>query len=174
MKGRYLMTRKSNSITVQKARATAAIAGIQKYYSATAAMVMAGVSYTPTELITLLQAYVSALTALEAMRAQLHDAVLAGSAGRKQINTILLALQGFVTNAFGSSSSKLGDFGFTPRKQGQVKVATKAEAQIKSKATRQARRPAGPAAPVNTVGASNGSLPTAVTQTAASPGAPKV
>src|SRR5271155_2310267 len=168
------MSSKHNSFTVQQALATAAIAGIQKYYSTTATMVMAGVSYTPAGLISLLQAYVNAITALQALHAQLSDAVLGVKAQKEQIHAILLDLQGFVTNAFGRSSSKLGDFGFTPRKQGVVKVATKVQAQVKSEATRKARGTLGSKQKLSITGSTNGTSTTAATQPAANGSATKV
>ena len=137
-----MSSKNKSSFTVQQARATAAIAGIQKYYSATATLLLAGTSYTPAGLVSLLQAYVSAITALLALHAQLHDAVSEGKAQRDQINTILVALEGLVVSSFGSSSSKLNDFGFTPRKQADVTVATKAKAQSKSLATRDGKKAA--------------------------------
>jgi hypothetical protein len=168
------MSSRSNSFTVQQARATAAIAGIQKYYSTTATMVMAGVSYTPAGLISLLQAYVNAITALQALHAQLSDAVLGVQAQKGQINTILLDLESFVTNAFGRSSSKLGDFGFTPRKRGVPSVQTKAQAQVKSKATRKARGTLGSKQKLSITGGTNGTTTTAAAQPAANGSATKV
>ena len=53
------------SFATEQSRATAAIAGIQKYFSAMSALLLAGVSYTPTQLVNILQAYVSAITALK-------------------------------------------------------------------------------------------------------------
>jgi hypothetical protein len=136
------MATKHSSFTLQQARATAAIAGIQKYYSTTATLLMAGVSYTPTQLINLLQAYVSAITALQALHAQLHDAAVGAEAQKKQVHSILLVLQAFVTNQFGSSSSKLADFGFSPRKVGVESAATRAASAAKGKATRAAKKAA--------------------------------
>ena len=167
------MAGQSNSFTVQQARATAAIAGIQKYYSSTATLVMAGVSYTPAGLVSLLQAYVNAITALQALHAQLHDAASGVQTQRGQIDAILLDLKAFVTNAFGSSSSKLGDFGFKPRKQGVVPVATKAAAQVKSKATREGRSASGTTEKLSITGTSNGTTTTAATQPAANGSAAK-
>jgi hypothetical protein len=168
------MSGKSNTFTVQQARATSAIAGIQKYYSATATLLLAGTSYTPAGLISLLQAYVSAITALQALHAQLHDAVSEGKAQRQQIHVILLALEGLVASSFGSSSSKLGDFGFTPKKQGVPSVQTKAQAQVKSQATRKARGTLGPKQKLSITGSTNGTTTTAPAQPAASGSATKV
>jgi voltage-gated potassium channel Kch len=136
------MAAKTDSFLGQQARATAAIAGITKYYSATATLLMAGVSYTPAQLIAILQAYVAAITALVALHAELHDAVLAGKLQRKQVQAILLALEAFVVNQFGSNSSALNDFGFAPKKRAVETAATKAAAQAKGRATREAKKPA--------------------------------
>jgi len=125
------MTTKDNSFAVQTARANAAIAGIQKNYSATATLLLAGTSYTPSGLISLLETYVSAISALQALHAQLHDAVKQGATQKQQIHAILLALEGLVVSSFGESSSKLGDFGFTPKKVPVLTAATKAQAKAR-------------------------------------------
>ena len=156
-----MSSKNKSSFTEQQARATAAIAGIQKYYSATATLLLAGTSYTPAGLVSLLQAYVSAITALLALHAQLHDAVSEGKAQRDQINTILVALEGLVVSSFGSSSSKLNDFGITPKKVADTPAATKAEGQAKAAATRKAKKAAlasvtAPASPPAPPAASNG------------------
>jgi hypothetical protein len=150
-KVRCIMAKKNSSFTDEQARATAAIAGIQKYYSTTATLIMAGTSYTPAQLIALLQAYVGAITALVALHAELHDAVVAGKTQKKQVNGVLSDLEAFVVNQFGSSASQLNDFGFTPRKKAVESAATKAAAQAKAKATRAAKKPA-PAATTTTNG----------------------
>lgn len=151
------MSTTHDSFLEQKSLATAAIAGITKYYSATTTLILGGVSYTPTQLVNLLQAYINAISALMALHAQLHDAVSDTKAQKKHIRAILFALQALVMNEFGSSSSKMGDFGFTPKKQAVESAATKAEAQVKAKATRAKNHPQSTA----TSSATGGSTPKA-------------
>jgi hypothetical protein len=131
------------SSTAEKARVTAAIEGISKNFSSLATLNVAGVSYTPTSLIALLQAYADAITALQALHAQLTAAVLGNRGQQKQIQQVLLGLESFAKNFFGSTSEKLGDFGFMPKKEVVVTVPTKAAALAKSKATRVARHTMG-------------------------------
>jgi hypothetical protein len=164
----------SNSLTVLQTRATRAIAGVSKNLSATASINLAGVSFTPTSLNALLQAYANLVTALLAAHAQLHGTVLSERTQRKQVLAVLLALEGFVSNLFGPSSTTLGDFGFTPKKAVKVPVATKAEAQVKSKATRVARGTMGKKEKLGITGESTASTPPATTPATTNGATPKV
>ena len=130
----------THSITSESARVTSAIAGIQKYFPTTASLVLAGTSYTPTELVALLQAFANAVTALAALHAQLKGNVGTVRGQRKQVQKVLQALQSYVDNLFGSDPSKLADFGFKPRKAGVESAATKAASAAKAKATRAAKK----------------------------------
>jgi hypothetical protein len=161
----------NTSFSLLQTRVQRAIAGIQKNLSTTANFSLAGVSFTSTSLIALLQAYANLVTALLAVHAQLHNTVLSERAQRKQVLAVLSALESLVSNMFGPSSTTLGDFGFTPKKVVKVSVATKAEAQVKSKATRQAKEPGGSQGTLSTTGGSTASTPTAGTQSATN-GAP--
>jgi hypothetical protein len=150
----------NESLTLMQTRATRAIAGVQKNLSTMAAINLAGVPFTPTSLIALLQAYANLVTALLAADAQLHDTVLSERAQRKQVLSVLLALERFVSNLLGPSSTKLGDFGFSPKKVGKESVATKAEALKKSEATRVARHTMGKKEKLSITGsATNGATP---------------
>jgi hypothetical protein len=131
-----------NSFTVQSARATSAIAGIQKYFSTTASLVLAGTTYTPAQVIALLQAFADALKALMALHALLKTNVGQVRAQRTQVDKILQALATYVDNLFGSDPGKLADFGLSPRKVGVKTAATKASSAAKSKATRLAKKTA--------------------------------
>jgi hypothetical protein len=168
------MSSNSSSSTVQKSRATDAIAGIQKYFSALTSLNLAGVVYTPTQLVALLQAYATAITALQALHAQLSAAVSEDRAQRKQMQVVLLALESFARNFFGSTSDKLADFGFAPRKASTVTVVTKAAALEKSKATRVARHTMGSKQKKSITGESDGPATPAVTQSGSASTPPKV
>jgi hypothetical protein len=130
-----------NKVTRQ-VRIGQVIAGIQKYYVSLPAMSLGGTSYTPGELIGLLQKGLDAAkqtsTAREAWMAyvQTERNTLAGLA------PVLRYIRAFVVAQFGDtqdSSQKLGDFGFTPRKVRSKKVKVKAAAADKVLATRKAR-----------------------------------
>jgi hypothetical protein len=128
------------SFTHILARVTSAIAGVQKDLSSVAQISLAGVVYSPTTLIALLQAYVNLVTALIAAHNQVHALVLSERTQRKQIIRVLQALAAFVTNSYGSDPNKLGDFGFSPKKVGVETAATKASSAAKGKATREAKK----------------------------------
>jgi type I site-specific restriction endonuclease len=131
------------SQTTRLARVLRAISGIQKYFASTPSLVLSAVTYTPAQLQTLLQTYATALQALQALHAQLTAAVKSDRASAVQIDALLRALESLVSNLFGETSEKLADFGFSPRKVSPMKVATKAQALAKSKATRAARHTMG-------------------------------
>jgi hypothetical protein len=140
---------------------TSAVAGIQKYFSTTASLVLAGTTYTPAQIIALLQAFATALQALIALHAELSSGVLSVRGQQKQINKILLALQTYVDNLFGGDPSKLADFGFKPKKVGVVSTSTRAEAVAKAKATREARHTMGKKQKAAITGESPAPAPTA-------------
>ena len=141
------------SFPLVQARVTSAIAGVQKNFSTVAQIMLAGVAYTPAALIAILEAYAPLVSALTAAHSQLHAAVLAERAQRKQVLFILRALAAYVINLYGSDPNKMGDFGFSPSKPlGVESAATRAAAVAKAKATRAARKAAlaaaaSPAAP---------------------------
>jgi hypothetical protein len=149
-----------DSLTDQAARVTSAVAGVQKYFSTTASLVLAGTTYTPAQLIALLQAFATAIAGLTALHAQLSSGVLAVRGQQKQVNKILLALEAYVDNLFGSDPTKLADFGFVPKKVGVVTAATRVKAQAKAKATREARHTLGKKQKAAITGESPASTPT--------------
>ena len=152
-------------------RASRAIAGIQKNLSTVASIGLAGVTFTPTSLVALLTAYANLVTALIAVHAQLHDTVFQERTQRKEVQSVLLALQSFVANMFGPRSTTLADFGFTPRKVGVESAATRHQAVLKAQATRKARGTMGSKQKLAITGASTAS-PTPATPPATTNGTP--
>jgi hypothetical protein len=136
------MASSKGSLTHIQARVTSAIAGVSKNLSAVTQISLAGVVFTPTTLLALLQAYVTLVTALSAAHNQVHGLVTQEKTQRKQMIAILQALNAFVINMFGTDPSKLGDFGFSPRKVGVESAATRAASVAKAKATRNAKKAA--------------------------------
>jgi len=132
----------TDNFTVLSARVTNAAAGIQKYFSTTASLVLAGTTYTPAQLSALLTAFANAVTALAALHAQLKGNAATVRGHRSQILQVLRALQGYVENLYGSDPVKLADFGFKPKKVGVESAATKASSAAKAKATRDAKKSA--------------------------------
>jgi hypothetical protein len=128
------------SFTQILSHVTNAIAGVQKDLSTMTQITLDGVAYSPAAILAILQAYAPLVTALMAAHNQLHAAVLAERAQRKQVLKILQLLAAFVTNLYGSDPNKLGDFGFSPKKVGVESAATKAASAAKGKATREAKK----------------------------------
>jgi hypothetical protein len=136
------MAKGTMSLTQTLARVTSAIVGVQKNLSTVAQISLAGVVYSPTTLVALLQAYANLVAALIAAHNQVHGYVLSERAQRKQIAVILHALAAFAENMFGTDPNKLGDFGFTPPKARVESAATRAAAAVKASATRKAKKAA--------------------------------
>src|SRR5271170_7576702 len=116
-------SKRKQSITEVQASVANAIAGVQKNLSTTATITLAGAAETPATLLTNLQAYAPLVAALTAAHSQLHAAVLAEQAQRKQMISLLQALASFVTNLYGDDPTKLSDFGFLPKKKMGVESA---------------------------------------------------
>jgi hypothetical protein len=113
--------------------------GVTAHLSSETSIKLAGVTFTPSDLVKLLQSLVSALDAADAQKAKLHEAVTAVEDQSAKARPVLAALEKFVGSQFPSDSSVLADFGIAPPKVPVVKVATKASAVEKAAATRKSR-----------------------------------
>ena len=131
------------SLSSTQSSASRAIEGVRQNLSKMAEITLDGTVYTPDTLIALLKAYVDLVTALSAAHDQLHALVDKEGPARAQLTVVLRWLNAFVTNLYGQDPVKLGEFGFTPRKVGVEKVATKFAAIEKREATRIARHTMG-------------------------------
>jgi|HubBroStandDraft_2_1064218.scaffolds.fasta_scaffold77362_1 hypothetical protein len=136
------MSHSKSSQTARVSRITRAVSGIQKYFASTASLVLAAATYTPAQLESLLQAYATAVTALQLLHAQLRTAVSGEKAQAAQVDALLAALEAYVVNMFGASSEQVTEFGFTPRKVTVLTAAEKAAATAKARATRKAKKDA--------------------------------
>ena len=130
------------SQTARVSRLTRAVSGIQKYFASTASLVLAAATYTPAQLESLLQAYATAVTALQLLLAQLRTAVSGEKAQAAQIDALLAALEAYVVNMFGARSEQVTEFGFTPRKVAVLSASEKAASKAKAAATRKAKKAA--------------------------------
>jgi hypothetical protein len=140
---------------------TSALSGVQKYLATLPSLILATTTYTPAQLQSLLQAYLTAVAALQILHTQLHTAVTGTEAQATQIDEILSALESFVVNMFGARSDQVTAFGFTPRKVAVLTAAEKAASRAKAAATRKAKKDAlasvtSSATPSATQTASNG------------------
>jgi hypothetical protein len=124
------------------ARVTNAVSGIQKYLATTPSIVMAAVTYTPAELVSLLTGYGTTVSALQLLHAQLHTAVAGEQAQATETDELLSELEVFVVNMFGAKAEQVTEFGFTPHKVPVLTAAEKAASKAKAAATRKAKKAA--------------------------------
>jgi hypothetical protein len=116
------------------------IAGVDKYFSAVAKVTVGGTDYTPAALKAVFQADADAQKAADDGRAKQKELVSAQRAARKSMRTLRTQLRTFLLSNYGAgAASMFEDFGFPAPKKATVKVSTKAQAVVKSKATRDAR-----------------------------------
>ena len=125
-------------------------------------------TYTPTSLVAFVQSRINAANAVITAKANWLDAVKTYEALNKQGDVVVHDLKQYVIAAFGATSSKLADFGFTPKKVTVLTPEQKAAAAAKRKATRAARGTKGPKAKL----AIKGTVPATDSTTPATPPAP--
>jgi hypothetical protein len=117
----------------------------------------------------MLQAVVTAAQTTKAA----HDAWLAAVAAEQAqlatLRPVLSSLHKSLEAQWGATSTKMGEFGFTPEKPPVMTAASKAASAAKAKATRAAKKAA-----LATVGtAAPATAPAAAPATPATPAAPK-
>jgi hypothetical protein len=113
--------------------------GLTKNASRIPSLLIDGRSYTVAEVVQIVMGRVSASKAVDANHGLWLNAVKANKAQRAATRVFMTQLRQALQVMFASAVDILGDMGLTPRKQPQVKVAVKAEAALKAKATRTAR-----------------------------------
>ena len=120
----------------------------------TATVFVDGVQMTAAQLAALFGGHVAEINALVKSKAEIHDQVLNQHASRARSQRAAQALKAWVVGSFGASSDQATTLGFQPPNRHPATVATKAEAQVKSRATRAARHgspaAASPAVPSTT------------------------
>ncbi len=142
-----------------------AIAGIEKHFTSTPTLALAGTPTTPKDVIATLKAAIDAIDAAAAAEKAFHDATTAQHAAVAKGNAVVKALKILVTNQLGSAEGVLNNFGFQPPKRTTPDQAKKAAAVTKRAATRAARHTMGPRqkAPIK------GTIATASSNVAAAP-----
>jgi hypothetical protein len=129
--------------TTTLARDAQVIAGIQKHLQNVSSLPLVGSTYTPADLVKLIQSRIDATGQANATKATWHSSVLAGETLNTQLTPVLRALRQYAINVFGATSPVLADFGFAPPKAATRTPEEKAAAAAKAKATRAARHTAG-------------------------------
>jgi hypothetical protein len=122
------------------------IQGVQKDLSTMASLPLAGTTYTPASFVALVQSRIDAGNQVVTTKAAWLNAVKTYDTINKQATVAVHDLKQLVIGAFGATSSKLADFGFTARKVVVLTPAAKAAAAAKRAATRKARNTMGPKA----------------------------
>jgi hypothetical protein len=102
-----------------------------------------GSTYTPADLVKLIQSRIDSADRTNTTKAAWHSEVLAGRALNTNLAPIVRNLRQYVINVFGETSPVLADFGFAPPKRATLTPEQKAAAAVKAKATRAARHTSG-------------------------------
>jgi hypothetical protein len=135
----------TNRPTTQ-ARDAQVILGIAKNLQNTPSLALAGTTFTPATLTTLVQSRINAANAIVAAKATFHEEVVAFGVLSAQVTQVLRGLRQLVINTFGEDSTVLADFGFTATKVTPLTPEQKVAKAAKAKATREARGTKGPKA----------------------------
>jgi hypothetical protein len=115
------------------------IVGIQKHLLTVPTLPLAGSTYTPADLVKLVQSRIDSAGVVAAAGANRHATVVAHDALGTKLTPILRGLRQYVLNVFGETSPVLADFGFTAPKTATRTPQEKAAAAAKALATRKAR-----------------------------------
>ena len=119
------------------------IAGTQKRFSNVQTLLVGNVTYTPAQLVGLLQSLLDTLAAVNVAQAAYKAALKALLDKKATVGPIIKAYISFLYGSFGDAPDPLMDFGLTPRKGHKLKVMEKAQAVEKVLATRTARHTMG-------------------------------
>jgi hypothetical protein len=109
------------------------IVGIQKHLLTVPSLPLAGSTYTPADLVKLVQSRIDSAGVVAAAGANRHATVVAHDALGTKLTPILRGLRQYVLNVFGETSPVLADFGFTAPKTATRTPEEKVAAAAKSK-----------------------------------------
>jgi hypothetical protein len=143
----------TNTRASQQGKDQEVIQGVQKDLSTVASLPLAGTTYTPASFTALVQSRIDAGNQVVTTKAAWLNAVKTYETIDTQATVAVHDLKQYVIGSFGATSSKLADFGFTPRKVVVLTPAQKAAAALKRAATRKARNTMGPKAKLKVTGA---------------------
>ncbi|MDP9036381.1 MAG: hypothetical protein M3O50_16390 [Myxococcota bacterium] len=129
--------------TKSRAHDAQVIGGIEKHLQTVSSLPLRGSTYTPADLMKLVQSRIDSTAEATATKAIWHSKVVADEALTKKLSPVLRALREYLINVYGERSPVLADFGFTPPKRATRTPEQKAAAAAKAKATRQARHTMG-------------------------------
>jgi hypothetical protein len=125
-------TNKQTEINLDNAR----INGIQKHCMQQASILVGGVAYTPAQAIQIYQNDLDATQAVVQARSALKAAMAKAKTTHATTTTFDGAFKRCIEGAYAGEPDTLDDFGVTVKGYTPPTVATKAEALVKTKATR--------------------------------------
>ena len=115
------------------------IAGIKQDLQSMSLLPLGGTSYTPQSLVAVVQSRIDAANAVVTAKANWQSAAKTYKAIDAQVTLVVRELRNLVIGAFGATSPKLADFGFSAPTRKPLTTEEKAAAAAKRKATRAAR-----------------------------------
>jgi hypothetical protein len=113
--------------------------GLTQHASTVPAVVLAGVTLKPSDIVAKLQARIAQARAVSSAAATWHGMVQTDQSAAAQLKPLLSAVKQVLLAAYSTQPDVLADFGLSPRKKPVTSPATKTAAALKSKATRAAR-----------------------------------
>lgn len=145
-------------------------AGTQKYLSKVSSLTVEGVSYTPAQIESQLNAFSTLRNDVDAAKATVKAKLALEKAQAPGMRAFILAFVGILKGMFGSQPDVLADFGLQPKKaRTPLTVEQKAAAAAKRKATREARGTKGKKQKLSVKGDVTGVIVTPVTASAPQP-----
>ncbi len=118
---------------------TALVKGINTELPTVDTFVLSGKTLLRASVLGTLQARIAASEETKAARTAFHLAVESERAVALDANALRADLKVWLQAHYGAKSTKLQEFGFTPRKRGTTTAATKAAGVQKAKATKKVR-----------------------------------
>jgi hypothetical protein len=113
--------------------------GLTQHASTAPAVVLAGVTLKPSDVVAKLQARIAQAKAVSSAAANWHSTVQTDQTAAAQLKPVLSAVKQVLLAAYSTQLDVLADFGLSPRKKPVVSPATRTAAALKAKATRAAR-----------------------------------
>jgi hypothetical protein len=132
----------SSNKTSQMAGEQKLIAGVEKHLSKVTIHI-AGKTFTPKQIVSILQARASATNAASAARAAWLKVVSEERVQHAQTKEIVDGLRQVLLVMFGSAVDTLNDFGLSPRKRRPLDPSEKVKKAARARATRAARHTMG-------------------------------
>jgi hypothetical protein len=169
------MATKKNTKGQVTALAKQLIAGTAKHLAGTTQVALLGGSFTPDQITSKLQLFVTLRSDVDASKATTKAKIANEVAQMPALRAFMSAFESFVKAAFGSSPDVLTDFGISPKARTPLTVEAKAAAAAKRAATRAARHTVGSNQKKGIKGDVTGVLVTPITAStpAVAPSSPK-